>query len=198
MKNNTLLYGRVINAIKRFSRRGVKSFAFLMLLLSFTMGVMANPVDIGRARQVAMTFLYNNGARTSGLTDVSAVAGFSNMYVFTTENSFVLMAADDCVQPILGYSLTGGFDIENMPANKRAWIQGYNDGIRYAVENQLRASSEVAQQWRDLAEGNPIAGRAITVVAPLIQTQWDQSSPYNMLCPSNSVTVVLLRQWLKL
>ena len=188
MKNNTLLYGRVINAMKRFSRRGGKCFAFLMLLLSFTLGVMANPVDIGRARQVAMTFLNNNGARTSGLTDVSAVAGFSNMYVFTTENSFVLMAADDCVQPILGYSLTGGFDIENMPANKRAWIQGYNDGIRYAVENQLRASSEVAQQWRDLAEGNPIAGRAITVVAPLIQTQWDQSSPYNMLCPSNSVT----------
>ena len=188
MKNNTLLYGRVINAMKRFSRRGVKCFAFLMLLLSFTLGVMANPVDIGRARQVAMTFLNNNGARTSGLTDVSAIAGFSNMYVFTTENSFVLMAADDRVQPILGYSLTGGFDIENMPANKRAWIQGYNDGIRYAVENQLRASSEVAQQWRDLAEGNPIAGRAITVVAPLIQTQWDQVSPYNMLCPSNSVT----------
>jgi len=188
MKNNALLNGKVINAMKRFSRRGGKIFAFLMLLLSFTLGVMANPVDVGRARQVATTFLNNNGARTTGLTDVSAIAGFSNVYVFTTESSFVLMAADDRVQPILGYSLTGRFDIENMPANKRAWIQEYNDGIRYAIENQQRASSEVAQQWRDLAEGDPDAGRAITVVAPLLQTQWDQVSPYNMLCPSNSVT----------
>ena len=188
MKNSTLLHGRVINAMKRFIRREGRSLAFTMFLLSFTLGVMANPVGIGRARQVATTFLNNNGARSAGLTDVSAMAGFSNVYVFTTENSFVLMAADDRVQPILGYSLTGRFDVENMPANKRAWIREYNYGIQYAIDNQLRASSEVAQQWQDLAEGNFDVGRAITVVAPLIQTQWDQVSPYNMLCPSNSVT----------
>ena len=188
MKNATLLYGKINSAMNKISKRGAKFLAFMLLLLFITFEVNANPVDIVRARQVATTFLNNNGARSTGLVDVSEIAGFSNVYVFTTENSFVLMAADDRVQPILGYSLTGRFDIENMPANKRAWIQGYSDGIGYAIENQVRVSSEVTRQWQDLAEGNPVAGRAITVVAPLIQTQWNQDSPFNMLCPSNSVT----------
>ena len=188
MKNSTLFYGKLNNAITRAGLKIGRGLVFAMLLLSFTVGTKANPVDEEMARQVATTFLNNNGARTAGLTDVSSVVGFSNVYVFTTENSFVLMAADDCVQPILGYSLTGRFDFENMPDNKRAWIQGYSNEIQFAVDNQLRASSEVTQQWRDLAEGNPNTGRAITAVAPLMQTKWDQGNPYNLLCPGGSVT----------
>ena len=76
MKNSTLLHGWVINAMKRFSRREGRNLAFTMFLLFFTLGVMANPVGIGKARKVATTFLNNNGARTTGLTDVSTTAGF--------------------------------------------------------------------------------------------------------------------------
>ena len=160
----------------------------LMLMMLLAEATMAETVGLERARQAATTFLNNNGAQTRGLTDVTLATGFSNVYVFTTESSFVLMAADDCVQPILGYSLTGRFDIENMPENMRAWIEGYSNEIQYAIEHQTRASNEVAQQWRDLVEGNPNADRATIVVAPLMQTQWDQDSPYNMLCPGGSVT----------
>ena len=183
-----LLYGKIKDAINEVTRKGGKCLAFLLFLFSLTLGAKANPVDDARARRVATTFLNNNGVRSVELTDMSSVAGFSNVYVFTTETSFVLLAADDRVQPILGYSLTGGFDVENMPGNKRAWIQGYSDEIQYAVDNQLRASSEVMQQWQDLAEGNRNTGRAITAVAPLLQTQWDQGNPYNLLCPGGSVT----------
>ena len=160
----------------------------LLLLMLLAEATMAETVDRGRARQAATTFLNNNGAQTRGLTDVTLATGFSNVYVFTTENSFVLMAADDRVQPILGYSLTGRFDYENMPDNKRAWIEGYGNEIQYAIAHQTRASSEVTQQWRDLVEGNPDMNRATVVVAPLIQTQWDQGYPYNMLCPGYSMT----------
>ena len=160
----------------------------LMLVMLLAEVSMSENVDQGRARQAATTFLNNNGAQTRGLTDVTSATGFSNVYVFTTENSFVLMAADDRVQPILGYSLNGRFDIENMPDNKRAWIEEYTHEIQYAIEHQTRASSEVTQQWRDLVEGRPNAGRATTAVSPLVQTKWDQLSPYNMLCPGGSVT----------
>ena len=162
--------------------------AFLLLvLLSFFMGAKANPVDNGRARQMAAYFLNVASDRSSELRDISAEAGFTNVYVFTTESSFVLMAADDCVQPILGYSLNGPFDIENMPDNKRTWIEGYSNEIQYAIAHQTRATLEVTQQWRDLAEGNFNQGRAV-VVTPLLQTKWNQGSPYNLLCPGGSVT----------
>ncbi len=188
MKNSILLNDRDNNTLSEAIRKGRKLLTLVVFMLFFSLGAKANSVDAERARRVATTFLNNNGARSVELADVTSVVGFSNVYVFTTESSFVLMAADDCVQPILGYSLTGRFDFENMPDNKRAWIQGYSNEIQYAVDNQLRASSEVTQQWRDLVEGNPNAGRAITAVAPLIQTQWDQGDPYNLLCPGGSVT----------
>ena len=188
MKNRILLQNKVNDAKNKSSRLCGKKLPLVMLLLFLALGAKANPVETGRARQVATTFLNSNGSRSIGLTEVSSAAGFSNVYVFTTDNSFVLMAADDCVQPILGYSLTSRFDVENMPANKRAWIQGYSDAIQYAIEHQTRASAEVAQQWRDLAEGNSNINRATTVVAPLIQTQWDQGEPYNNLCPDGTVT----------
>ena len=160
----------------------------LILMMLVAEVTMAETVDAGRAHQAATTFLNNNGAQTIGLTNVTSTIGFSNVFVFTTENSFVLIAADDRVQPILGYSLTGRFDIKNMPDNKRAWIEGYSNEIQYAIEHQTRASTEVAQQWHDLVEGTPNTGKATTVVAPLMQTKWNQDYPYNMLCPGGSVT----------
>ncbi|MBR4468827.1 MAG: C10 family peptidase [Bacteroidales bacterium] len=160
---------------------------FLFMSIMPTM-CLAQPVSRETARRAATTFLDNNGAKTADLTDLTSATGFNNVYVFSTDQSFVLMSADSRVQPVLGYSLNGGFDAEDMPENKRAWIQEYSDGIQYAIEHQTRASNEVAQQWRDLAEGNPETGRATTVVEPLIQTRWDQGNPYNLLCPGGSVT----------
>ncbi len=159
----------------------------IVFLFMFCLGAMASPVGKERARQIATTFLNNNGARSSELSEVSADAGFDNVYVFTTESSFVLVAADDRVQPILGYSLDGKFDTENIPDNMRAWVEDYSDAIRYAINHQTRASDEVTRQWTNLEMGVDIH-RAEVVVEPLIQTQWDQRSPYNMLCPSGTVT----------
>jgi len=159
-----------------------------MLLLAFMATAKANPVDEARARQAATTFLNNNWARTYGLTDVSSAAGFDNLYVFTTESSFVIMAADDRVQPVLGYSLTGQFVTENMPDNVRNWLQGYNDKVQSAIDQNLRALPMTTQQWNALTEGDPNFGRATTVVEPLVQTYWNQGNPYNLLCPNSSVT----------
>ena len=75
-----------------------------------------------------------------------------------------------------------------MPDNKRAWIQEYSNAIQYAIDNQLSATSEVAQQWRDLSEGQFNRSATAVVVGPLLQTHWDQDSPYNMQCPSGTVT----------
>lgn len=153
------------------------------LLLMVAMPMMAERVTPETARKVATTFLNNNGAKAAQLTDLSKEAGFPNLYIFNGNPGFVVMAADDCVQPILGYSLTGKFTAENMPTNVSGWLQGYNDEIQYAEENQARASSETAQLWKDLTEGKVGAAKATTVVAPLIQTKWNQNKYYNRLCP---------------
>ncbi|MCR4848400.1 MAG: C10 family peptidase [Bacteroidales bacterium] len=160
----------------------------LSLLLLAAMPLMAERVTPKTAQKVAMTFLSNNGAKASQLVDLSKKAGFANLYIFNGEEGFVVISADDRVQPILGYSLTGTFKTEGMPENIRWWLQGYSDQIQGAIENQLKATTETAQQWKELRDGKPNAAKRTPIVGPLIQTKWDQGSPYNNLCPESSVT----------
>ena len=156
------------------------------LLLLVAMPMMAERVTPETARKAATTFLNNNGAKTAQLTDLSKAAGFSNLYIFNGEQGFVVMAADDCVQPVLGYSLSGTFVAEDMPDNVRGWLQGYNDEIQYAIDSKMSATAETSKMWRDLTEGNSKAGKATIVVNPLIQTKWSQNKYYNALCPEIS------------
>ena len=153
------------------------------LLLMIAMPMKAERVSPETARKAATTFLNNNGAKTTQLSDLSKEAGFQNLYIFNASPGFVVMAADDCVQPILGYSLTGKFVTENMPTNVSGWLQDYNDAIQYAIDNKIKANSETTQLWNDLIDGNSKAAKATAVVDALIQTTWDQNPGYNDLCP---------------
>ena len=153
-----------------------------------SLSLFADRVPVETARKAAVNFLHNNGAKASQLTDLSKEAGFPNLYIFNADEGFVVMSADDCVQPILGYSLTGRFVTKDMPENISSWLQGYNDGIQYAIDHQTKASTETAKQWKDLENGNPNMAKAVSVVEPLIQTKWNQGAPYNNLCPSGTVT----------
>lgn len=168
----------------------MKRFTMILaLLLMAVMPMMAERVTPETARKVATTFLNNNGAKTAQLTDLSKEAGFTNLYIFNGNPGFVVMAADDRVQPILGYSLTGVFIAEDMPENVRGWLQSYNDEIQYALDNKMRATAETSKLWEELAKGKDNVAKATTVVAPLIQTQWNQNGYgnvylFNNLCPS--------------
>ena len=103
----------------------MKRFTMILaLLLMIAMPMMAERVTPETARKVASTFLNNNGAKANQLTDLSNEAGFKNLYIFNGNLGFVVMAADDCVRPILGYSLTDKFDAKDMPENLRWWLQG--------------------------------------------------------------------------
>ena len=155
----------------------------LALLLMVVMPMMAERVAPETARKVAETFLNNNGAKSSQLTDLTKEAGFSNLYIFNAEQGFVIIAADDCVKPILGYSLTGRFVVEGLPTNILKWLESYNDAIQHAMKNSFKATTETTQLWKDLTEGKTGVQEVVEIVPALVKTQWSQGSPYNNLCP---------------
>ena len=163
-----------------------KLLMILALLASIPM--FAERVDPETARKVATTFLSNNGAKTAQLTDLSKDAGFANLYIFTTDESFVVMAADDCVKPILGYSLTGNFETEGMPENMKWWLQQYSDEIQWRIESIIPANENIVTEWKELTTNYKVKDTPITIVAPLLSTNWDQDAPYNLFCPSGTVT----------
>ena len=165
----------------------MKRVLFSLILLAMLPAVaMAEHVESARAQQAAKTFFNNNGVSANKLTDLSAEAGFTNLYIYNADKGFVVMAADDRVQPVLVYSLTGHLRTENMPTNVRGWLQGYDEEIQFAIDSELKATDETSQLWNDLVGGNPKAAKATVVVDALIQTTWDQDPGYNMYCPYDS------------
>ena len=155
------------------------------LVLMVAMPMMAERVSPETAQKVATTFLNNNGAKSTQLTDLSKAAGFPNLYIFTTENCFVVMATDDCAQPILGYSLSDKFIVDDMPENLRWWLQQYSDEIQWGIENGIQSDKRTADEWRDLQAGKSSKDTPDVIVGPLITTKWGQDAPYNNLCPYN-------------
>jgi len=70
-------------------------------------------------------------------------------YVFGAENNegFVIVAGDDRITPVLGYSHTNGFSVDNMPPNLKWWLGEYAKQIEFAIENDIEATDEVRWQW---------------------------------------------------
>lgn len=112
------------------------------------------------------------------------------LYLFSMgeDGGFVLVAGDDIAWPILGYNTNGTYDNQNLPDNFRKWIQGYQQQIHLAIENQFEPTSTTQTQWKKLVSNDISNLRPLSAVNPLLSTTWDQSPYYNALCPGGSVT----------
>ncbi len=104
---------------------------------------------------------------------------------FTDQNSFILVSGDDRFVPVLGYCTNTTFDELSIPENMRAWLQGYVDEIN-CLNTVLPATGNTTIRQSDTTT------QQLSPITPLISTTWNQSAPYNNLCPldnSNTRTV---------
>ena len=164
-----------------------KSLLILLQTIMFAMPLFAERVDEKTAQKVAETFLKS---KMQDKTDLKLApiaytnrADFSNLYVFGGENYFVIVSADDCVKPILGYSDENPFGTDAMPENVYGWLKDYDNQIQLAIENHVKASSDVRSRWQNLKAGIVPQEKSTNSISPLLQTKWNQNNPYNVLCP---------------
>ena len=169
------------------------SFCLLGLTVAF-----AGPVNPKRAATVAQNFYASlSGAKGNAtLTATPAEWKFDGIYLFTSaEGGFVLVAADDAVRPILGYSTTGTLEPDNIPPALQQWLQAYQREIDEIQDSQfVRADTGVSpynsqfSEWYALENSLMPKDGDTTGVAPLLTTFWDQTYPYNGYCPGGSAT----------
>ena len=96
-------------------------------------------------------------------------------YVFNNDaGGFVIIAGDDAVTPVLGYTSTGSFDAENLPDGLKDLLKSY--------ERQIAALG-------DSYQANQTATRAAFTGEKLLNTaKWNQSNPFNKYTPNNYPT----------
>ena len=152
----------------------------------------ASPVDSTEARNLAQTFwnlTFPDQAKPN-FEEISLNAGVENFYIFNNVNGpgFVMVSGDDCAVPILGYSGANNCVGGELPDNVRYWLDFYDNTIGTAVQNGEVATEEIASQWASLRAGRLPEPKSITAVSPLIATTWDQTAPFNNLCPGTGNT----------
>lgn len=96
-------------------------------------------------------------------------------YVFNNDaGGFVIIAGDDAVTPVLGYTSTGSFDAENLPDGLKDLLKSYERQIAALGDNYV---------------ANQTATRTAFTGEKLLKTaEWNQYAPFNKYTPNNYVT----------
>lgn len=164
-----------------------RSFVLLAMFLVLTVSVFAKKVEVQTARHAAQSFLNANMDTPPeiSLIDFTDQESFLGFYVFGNNRCFVIIAADDCVHPILGYSTDCAFVTNEMPANTFAWLKAYDEEIAYVSESRLEADDAIRSEWDSLLDGRGLEPKSRSSVSPLLRTRWNQGMPFNNLCPAD-------------
>ncbi len=167
----------------------------LLTVLAASVALSAAFVPVDRAKTVAVNQYkqYCADASTKSANVVNVVEnvyeGEVTWYAFEFDKGFVIVSADDSVRPILGYS-----DHGNVPKadklgghNFKEWFGKYDREIAFMRKNNV-VDKVGAQTWKDI-EANVFAStKAGVVVDRLCGAQWDQTWPWNDLCPEKDGT----------
>lgn len=171
----------------------------LLLLACLTLGIAwAERVSVNTAQQVAANVaagLSPSNLRSSSdlklvyaapakqQSGLRAAGNESDYYIFNvgTGDGFIIVAGEDRVRPVLGYSAEGEVDMERMPENMKAWLEMYQREISWAVSQGISASGDVEKEWQEVLNGTT---NLRAVDPPLETAHWAQGEPYNWMTPA--------------
>ena len=158
----------------------MKKLYLLLIVLGIAWYASANPVNRQQARQQAEKFLQGKGIVISGETAARSIGHKSTanqpFYVFNTTDSrgFVIVAGDDRIEPIIGYTTQGSFDENNLPVNFKAWLEQAAAEIEAIAAQPTLARTESAPKN---------VSRKVAIhraIDPLIITAWNQGNTDNV------------------
>ncbi len=155
----------------------MKRLVSLSIILLTGITLFAAEVSQQEAMEKARAFMQKHQVASTamhraqlGLNMQQTDAGAQLLYAFNIEGGgYVIASGDDRTIPILGYSLTGSIDADNMPDNMRSWLQSYADEIC-----RLSKSYPAFQQTEETG---------LAPITPLLQTTWYQIEPYDLMTP---------------
>ncbi len=157
-----------------YSMRALNRLLALMVSIVASLGMFAGQINEVDALEKAKQFMPGKNFIVKRYSSSSGAETKNPFYIFNAVNNdgYVLVSGDDRTAPILGYSTSGNLDLSKIPDNFRYWLDSY------------------AQQIESLDKGATPAKTRITraekvAINPLIQTKWDQGSPYNLQCPKD-------------
>lgn len=103
------------------------------------------------------------------MADYRLTETIGNLYIFSGEEGYVVLPADDAAPALLGYSESNKFEADINP-NLKYWLNNLNAEIEYMASNYQTSAARTVSTQRD-------------PIAPMTTTRWNQEWPYNDDCP---------------
>ena len=156
-------------------------FMLVLLLVSGLATIQAKRISQWQAQQQAYSFWGKQmPMKAKAKSRVVSTASLSTLgndsyYVFNNDaGGFVIIAGDDAVAPVLGYTSTGAFDANNLPEGLKDLLKSYEQQIAALGKNY---------------KANTTSTRAEFTGEKLLNTaKWNQGAPFNKYTPNNYVT----------
>ncbi len=155
--------------------------ALLLPILSIA-SAWADEMSEDMAKAYAQRFAFTHVIGGFDIDQLKPMGQVCGLYVFSMsdEGGFIIVSSDDSTIPILGFSENGKLDLENIPDNMRAWLQGYADEIAWLQQHDYG--------WNESRNTAPTRSgmHEKETIAPLVTARWSQRTPYNDMCPDYS------------
>lgn len=169
---------------------------FLLIVLFPLSLIIPKQVDLKTAQKIAKNWHKEKSSKHI-INDFDIVIekqynNHNSYYIFAyNDGGFVIVAGDDVVTPILGYSIDSKFDENDIPIQLQEWLLGYDQEIDEAISMDLD-NSKIVPLWDEIANFDSSPVRTYYdfttdgAVAPLITTTWSQGTYYNTSCPADA------------
>lgn len=161
----------------------------LLIMLFVSTSALASPRTFSQAKAIAERKAALLGIKIDKKAAAKApsmnggtTTAVSPYYVFPfgENKGFAIVSGDDDMPEIVGYADHGTYDANNMPAAMAAFLNNYRATIEAMKQGNASAIKNIAEA-KALRANNT---RATTAVSPLLgDIKWNQSTPYNNMCP---------------
>ena len=142
-------------------------YSWLSVAVCFAERSEAEALRIARAECTRIEGEHGQGAPRMRADEARIASATSGYYAVNMGEGFVIVAKDERMPAVLGYSDHGLYEQDSLPAGLRYWLRGYEHA---AVSN-----------------GGTLYGFQ-DVCAPLVPSHWDQDAPFNNQCPQYSAS----------
>lgn len=184
----------------------MKKVCLIMALVLAAAVSFANPVGKERAQRVARNAVSLLCAERHSLsptlpvelTDITATLGAERLHVFTYRQGdlqgFVVISGDDIASPLLAFSDEGEPDATLTHPAFLMQLRQYDLQIQAGQAAKANVPAHICHKWKMLEEGDIASllpkGDFFSDNIPglLGNMRWNQTTPYNALCPGGSVT----------
>jgi hypothetical protein len=177
------------------TKKAIVCFLFLVSFFLIHSVSFAEPVTFDRAMQVAANWmLQQTGIEHQAFEDSITFSGddfqdhITPYYIFNMDpGGWVIVSGDDIAYPIIGYSVQGAVDAEDVPPAFIEWMALIEEEIREEVNNDSEPLLSIETAWEKLdVTDYELDEVSYGGVSPLIQTTWSQGKYYNTSCPADS------------